>query len=135
MIHSRGQSDYATALVETPPTGGLTVGRRSTIATSAGPDASAASAASAEPLAANLLQTHPDHRADVPLLIRDDHPILGCSKSLLLLRRAAASHAAVVLRGESGTGKSVLARSLHRLSSRSEKPFLTLSAPTLPDQL
>ena len=32
-----------------------------------------------------------------------------------------------------GTGKSVLARSLHRLSSRSEKPFVTASAPTLPD--
>ena len=37
------------------------------------------------------------------------------------------------LRGENGTGKSVLARSLHRLSSRSEKPFVTASAPTLPD--
>jgi transcriptional regulator with PAS, ATPase and Fis domain len=41
--------------------------------------------------------------------------------------------AAVLLRGENGTGKSVLARSLHRLSSRSEKPFVTASAPTLPD--
>jgi len=39
------------------------------------------------------------------------------------------------LRGENGTRKSVLARSLHRLSSRSEKPFATVSAPTLSDQL
>ena len=55
--------------------------------------------------------------------------------SLSLLRRAAASDAAVLLRGENGTGKSVLARALHRLSPRSEKPFVTVSAPTLSDQL
>jgi NtrC-family two-component system response regulator AlgB len=55
--------------------------------------------------------------------------------ALSLLRRAAASDAAVLLRGENGTGKSVLARALHRLSSRSEKPFVTVSAPTLSDQL
>ena len=54
---------------------------------------------------------------------------------LSLLRRAAASDAAVLLRGENGTGKSVLARALHRLSPRAEKPFVTVSAPTLSDQL
>ena len=55
--------------------------------------------------------------------------------ALSLLRRAAASDAAVLLRGENGTGKSVLARALHRLSPRAEKPFVTVSAPTLSDQL
>ena len=55
--------------------------------------------------------------------------------ALSLLRRAAASDAAVLLRGENGTGKSVLARALHRLSPRSEKPLVTVSAPTLSDQL
>jgi len=55
--------------------------------------------------------------------------------TLSLLRRAAASDAAVLLRGENGTGKSVLARAVHQLSSRSEKPFVTVSAPTLSDQL
>ena len=55
--------------------------------------------------------------------------------ALSLLRRAAASDAAVLLRGENGTGKSVLARALHRLSPRSERPFVTVSAPTLSDQL
>ena len=54
---------------------------------------------------------------------------------LSLLRRAAASDAAVLLRGENGTGKSVLARALHRLSQRAERPFVTVSAPTLSDQL
>ncbi|HTS79775.1 MAG TPA: sigma-54 dependent transcriptional regulator [Myxococcaceae bacterium] len=55
--------------------------------------------------------------------------------ALSLLRRAAASDAAVLLRGENGTGKSVLARALHRLSHRAERPFVTVSAPTLSDQL
>jgi NtrC-family two-component system response regulator AlgB len=54
---------------------------------------------------------------------------------LSLLRRAAVSDATVLLRGENGTGKSVLARALHRLSPRAEKPFVTVSAPTLSDQL
>src|SRR5215468_5551685 len=47
--------------------------------------------------------------------------------ALSLLRRAAASDAVVLLRGENGTGKSVLARALHRLSPRAEKPFVTVS--------
>ncbi len=55
--------------------------------------------------------------------------------TLSLLRRAAVSDAAVLLRGENGTGKSVLARALHRLSHRADKPFITVSAPTLSDQL
>src|SRR5262249_47309603 len=55
--------------------------------------------------------------------------------ALSLLRRAAASDAAVLLRGENGTAKSVLAHSPHRPSYRSEKPFVTVSAPTLSDEL
>ena len=55
--------------------------------------------------------------------------------ALSVLRRAAASDATLLLRGENGTGKSVLARALHRLSPRAEKPFVTVSAPTLSNQL
>ena len=50
-------------------------------------------------------------------------------------RRVAASEVAVLLRGESGTGKSALARALHRSSPRSAGPFVTVSCPTLTEEL
>ncbi len=52
-----------------------------------------------------------------------------------LLLRAAPSEASVLLRGESGTGKSVLARALHGLSPRAARPFVTVNCPTLSEQL
>ena len=50
-------------------------------------------------------------------------------------RRAARSDAAVLLRGESGTGKSVLARDIHRHSARAAGPFVVVSCPTLTEEL
>jgi two-component system, NtrC family, response regulator AlgB len=52
-----------------------------------------------------------------------------------LLERAAGSDAAVLLRGESGTGKGVLARALHSMSPRRRRPFVTVNCPTLSEQL
>src|SRR5437868_3235868 len=52
-----------------------------------------------------------------------------------LITRAAASDAAVLLRGESGTGKGVLARALHSMSQRRRRPFVTVNCPTLSEQL
>ena len=52
-----------------------------------------------------------------------------------LARKAAASHASILLLGESGTGKSVLARDIHRHSLRSARPFVTVSAPSLSREL
>lgn len=45
--------------------------------------------------------------------------------------RAARSDAAIVLRGENGTGKGVLARLLHVSSPRATGPFVTVNCPTL----
>ena len=50
-------------------------------------------------------------------------------------QRVGASDAVVLLRGESGTGKSVLARALHRASPRRDGPFVVVSSPTLTEEL
>jgi NtrC-family two-component system response regulator AlgB len=41
----------------------------------------------------------------------------------------------VLLRGESGTGKSVLARMIHSLSPRNHEPFVVVNCPTLSEEL
>ena len=49
--------------------------------------------------------------------------------------RAAASDAPVLLRGESGTGKTVLARTIHSLSPRRGQRFVVVNCPTLSEEL
>ncbi len=55
--------------------------------------------------------------------------------ALDVLGRAADSEVAVLLRGESGTGKGVLARTLHAQSRRRTKPFVVVNCPTLSENL
>ncbi len=50
-------------------------------------------------------------------------------------RLAAESDATILLRGESGCGKGVLARRLHSHSRRSARPFVTVSCPSLSAEL
>ena len=52
-----------------------------------------------------------------------------------IVARAAQSDAAVLFRGESGTGKGVLARALHKQSKRRERPFVLVNCPTLSEDL
>ena len=49
--------------------------------------------------------------------------------------KTAASQASIILLGESGTGKSVLARDIHQLSLRADRPFVTVSCPSLSREL
>jgi two-component system, NtrC family, response regulator AlgB len=48
-----------------------------------------------------------------------------------LAKKGAASDATLLMLGESGTGKSVLARQIHRWSARAREPFVTVSCPSL----
>jgi NtrC-family two-component system response regulator AlgB len=52
-----------------------------------------------------------------------------------LVARAAASAAPVLLRGENGTGKGVIARCLHAQSPRRAQPFVVVNCPTLSEEL
>jgi NtrC-family two-component system response regulator AlgB len=55
--------------------------------------------------------------------------------AVALARQAAISDATILLRGESGTGKSVLARAIHGWSNRANRPFSILSCPSLSAEL
>jgi len=52
-----------------------------------------------------------------------------------VLKKAAGHDVSVLLRGESGTGKGVLARALHAFSPRRDRPFAVVNCPTLTDEL
>jgi NtrC-family two-component system response regulator AlgB len=49
--------------------------------------------------------------------------------------RSAQSDATILLRGESGTGKGVLARLIHFRSPRAAQPFVVVNCPTLSEEL
>ena len=51
------------------------------------------------------------------------------------LHVVSASNASVLFQGESGTGKTELARLVHKLSSRSDKPFIELNCGAIPASL
>jgi NtrC-family two-component system response regulator AlgB len=54
---------------------------------------------------------------------------------LEMLKKAAHSEAMILLRGESGTGKSVFAGAVHKSSPRAKKPMMTVSCPAVPSEL
>src|SRR5262249_27954361 len=66
-------------------------------------------------------------------------PLLGISSAMAAVRdaveRAATAPFAVLVEGESGSGKELVARALHRSSPRRDRPFCTLNCAALPDDL
>ena len=79
-------------------------------------------------------------------LVRRTRPIaagiqelIGASAAMDEVRhavdRAARAPFAVLIEGESGSGKELVARALHRCGPRSQRPFTTLNCAALPDDL
>ncbi len=52
-----------------------------------------------------------------------------------LVPRLAQADATVLITGESGTGKGVMARAIHDASPRANEPFISVSCPSLPREL
>lgn len=64
--------------------------------------------------------------------------IVSCEKMQKLSRtieKIAPSSITTLLLGESGTGKEVLARAIHKLSSRADKPFVAVNCAAIPENL
>lgn len=52
-----------------------------------------------------------------------------------LIQRAGPTQATVLITGESGTGKELVARAIHRASTRAEGPFIRVNCAAIPDDL
>ncbi|HEY1082871.1 MAG TPA: sigma-54 dependent transcriptional regulator [Prosthecobacter sp.] len=66
---------------------------------------------------------------------RFDFETPGMKSVMDVLMRAAKAPAAILILGESGTGKSVVARAIHENSHLKDKPFVTVSCPSLSKEL
>jgi len=60
---------------------------------------------------------------------------MAMSKVMELVERVAATDATVLITGESGTGKSLLAEYIHRLGGRRDRSFVTVPCANLPAEL
>ena len=58
-----------------------------------------------------------------------------CKKYSTILPDIAQSDSAVLIQGRSGSGKELLAKAIHNLSPRKEKPFVAINCSALPETL
>jgi two-component system, NtrC family, C4-dicarboxylate transport response regulator DctD len=79
------------------------------------------------------LHQQADHRAQL------ESSLLGVSRGLQNLRRQVLDLAGlpvnVLIRGETGSGKELVARCLHDFGPRAKKPFVALNCAAIPEQL
>jgi two-component system, NtrC family, nitrogen regulation response regulator NtrX len=72
-------------------------------------------------------------------LVLQSHEMIGGSPSMLHLREqirmVAPTNASVLITGENGTGKELVARSVHFYSQRRNKPFIEINCAAIPEEL
>ncbi len=91
--------------------------------------------------AAEKLHIERENRILRDALLRKDSvgDLLGSTDAMRVLfdsiRRVARSTSTVVIRGESGSGKELVARAIHDLSQRRDRPFLSVNCAALPETL
>ncbi len=73
-----------------------------------------------------------DKDYDIEGIVAQDPATLSVLETV---RKVAPTVATTIIYGESGTGKELVARALHRLSDRADKPFISVSAGALPETL
>ena len=78
------------------------------------------------------LKAQLDMRFGMENLVGHDHRML---KIYDMIDSVADTKATVLITGESGTGKSLIARAIHRRSSRRDKPFVEVACGALPETL
>ncbi len=65
--------------------------------------------------------------------------IIGISEEITNIKktvmRIATTDSTVLITGESGTGKTLIAKAIHNLSTRKEKPFATINCAAIPENL
>ncbi|WP_263365565.1 sigma-54 dependent transcriptional regulator [Edaphobacter bradus] len=71
-------------------------------------------------------------REALPELVGSSEPMCGLAR---LIRLVAPRSTTVLIEGETGTGKEVVAKALHRLSQRANKPFVVLNCAAIPETL
>ncbi len=76
---------------------------------------------------------------DEKIKIISSSGIVGCSNHLLetttLIKKYAITNETVLIRGENGTGKELIAKAIHQQSDRARKPFLSLNINSLSETL
>ena len=79
-------------------------------------------------LRAQIARTH----QSLPEIVAESRQM---KEALRLVHRVAPSDTSVMITGESGVGKELIAQAIHRLSRRADKPFIDLNCAALQDTL